>query len=227
MTPENVSKFIKNLRKKKNLTQKKLAEELGVTYQAVSKWENGKNIPDIETLKRISKIYNVNVDEIIGNNSNKKNNKIIIVGIIILIIVAILLSILVINNNSSTFEFKEISTSCDNFKIKGSAAYNKKFSSIYISSVEFCGNNDEVYKSLECNLFEEYDDTKVRISSYDKMQNITIKDYLKNIELLVDNYSSMCKQISSSKLFIEIDAVDKNNNIITYKIPLNLKSDCK
>ena len=72
MTPENVSKFIKNLRKKNNLTQKKLAEELGVTYQAVSKWENGKNIPDIEILKLICDKYNVNIEDIIGTKKKKE-----------------------------------------------------------------------------------------------------------------------------------------------------------
>lgn len=71
MTPENVSKFIKNLRKKNNLTQKKLAEELGVTYQAVSKWENGKNIPDIEILKLICDKYNVNIEDIIGTKKKR------------------------------------------------------------------------------------------------------------------------------------------------------------
>ena len=71
MTPENVSKFIKNLRNKNNLTQKKLAEELGVTYQAVSKWENGKNIPDIEILKLICDKYNVNIEDIIGTKKKR------------------------------------------------------------------------------------------------------------------------------------------------------------
>ena len=75
MTPKNVSKFIKNLRNKNNLTQKKLAKELGVTYQAVSKWENGKNIPDIEILKLICDKYNVNIEDIIGTKKKKNSNK--------------------------------------------------------------------------------------------------------------------------------------------------------
>lgn len=40
---ENIQKF----RKEKNMTQKELAEKLGVTYQAVSKWENASSAPDI------------------------------------------------------------------------------------------------------------------------------------------------------------------------------------
>ena len=58
MDPDKVGKFIKELRKKNNLTQNELADKFGVTYQAVSKWENGKNIPDVSILKEIGKEYN-------------------------------------------------------------------------------------------------------------------------------------------------------------------------
>ena len=47
MNQEKVGKFIKKLRIDNNLTQAEFADKLGVTYQAVSKWENGKNVPDI------------------------------------------------------------------------------------------------------------------------------------------------------------------------------------
>ena len=45
MDQEKIGKFIKEIRIKNNLTQKDLAEKYGVTYQAVSKWENGKCLP--------------------------------------------------------------------------------------------------------------------------------------------------------------------------------------
>ncbi len=41
-----VGKFIAELRKEKNLTQEELAELLGVSSKSVSRWENGKNLPD-------------------------------------------------------------------------------------------------------------------------------------------------------------------------------------
>ena len=47
MDQEKIGNFIKEIRKKNNLTQKDLADKYNVTYQAVSKWENGKNMPDI------------------------------------------------------------------------------------------------------------------------------------------------------------------------------------
>ena len=64
MDQEKVGRFIKEIRVKNNLTQKEFSEKLGVTFQAVSKWENGKNIPDISLLKEISRMFNVEINEI-------------------------------------------------------------------------------------------------------------------------------------------------------------------
>ena len=53
MNQEKIGSLIKKIRKENNLTQQDFAKKYGVTYQAVSKWENGKNIPDIALLKEI------------------------------------------------------------------------------------------------------------------------------------------------------------------------------
>ncbi|MDO4364608.1 MAG: XRE family transcriptional regulator, partial [Clostridia bacterium] len=50
---------IAKLRRNNNITQEELAEKIGVSSQAVSKWENGKNMPDIENLMLIAKLFNV------------------------------------------------------------------------------------------------------------------------------------------------------------------------
>jgi len=60
-----VNTSIKDLRKKKNMTQDELAEKLNVTRQAVSNWENGKTQPDIETLTRLAEVFEVSVERII------------------------------------------------------------------------------------------------------------------------------------------------------------------
>ena len=61
MNQEKISAFIKKVRAKDKLSQEKFGEKYGVTYQAVSKWENGKNIPDIAILKEICNDYNVDI----------------------------------------------------------------------------------------------------------------------------------------------------------------------
>lgn len=57
---------IKDLRKKKSMTQEKLAEYLCVSYQAVSKWECGLSSPDISLIAPLTKIFNISSDELLG-----------------------------------------------------------------------------------------------------------------------------------------------------------------
>ena len=59
---------ISDLRKKANLSQEKLAEKLGVTRQTISKWELGETAPDILQAKKLSKIFNVSLDELTDND---------------------------------------------------------------------------------------------------------------------------------------------------------------
>ena len=56
---------LKELRKTKNVSQEKFAEYLGVSYQAVSKWENGVTSPDILLLPDIARYYGITVDELL------------------------------------------------------------------------------------------------------------------------------------------------------------------
>jgi transcriptional regulator with XRE-family HTH domain len=57
--------FISSMRKQKGITQKELAEKIGVTDKAVSRWETGKGLPDIPFLIPLAEIFGVSVTEII------------------------------------------------------------------------------------------------------------------------------------------------------------------
>lgn len=229
MDNKKIGEFIKNIRKNNNLTQKEFADRYNVTFQAVSKWENGKNIPDISLLKEICKDYDISIDELLEGKESSKMNNYFIIGLIIFILIIILGIILFLyfgkNNN---FEFKTISTTCDNFNITGSAAYNKNKSSIYISNIEFCGDEDNlVYKELDYVLYENYDNTNIEISSGNKRENISLVDYLRELKINVDNYSQTCKKFNNSNLYLEINAIDEDDKITTYKIPISLDDNCK
>ena len=56
------------IRKMNNLTQEGFAEELGVSRQAVSKWENGTSIPDVQLLLRIADFYNLTLDQLVRDD---------------------------------------------------------------------------------------------------------------------------------------------------------------
>ena len=61
----NFNEKLKLLRKESNLTQEELAEKLFVSRQAITKWENGDGLPDIDNLKEISRLFNVSIDELV------------------------------------------------------------------------------------------------------------------------------------------------------------------
>ena len=69
---EILAKNINRYRKEKGLTQEGLAQQLGITYQAVSKWENAQTMPDLALLPELSKRLEVSVDKLLGYVSYDK-----------------------------------------------------------------------------------------------------------------------------------------------------------
>lgn len=226
MDQENIGKFIKDLRIKNNLTQKEFADKYNVTYQAVSKWENGKNMPDLSLLKDICKDFDVSLDDLFnGEKSVKKSyKKYIIIGIIGIVIV---LFLVIKNNNNGDFNFKTITSSCDAFNISGSIAYNDKKSAIYITNIKYCGGDDtKDYEIIECTLYESHGDIEKKISSYkyDGDKKIKLEKFLEDVTFKVDGYKKTCDEHNS--LYLLINATDDSKNITTYKVPLETQSIC-
>ena len=77
---ETMGQIIRRLRKERNLTQEELAEQLNVTFQAVSRWENGTGMPDISQIVPLANVFGVTTDVLFGTagtNANKEVRKII------------------------------------------------------------------------------------------------------------------------------------------------------
>lgn len=72
----NIGENIRELRKANGITQEKLAEYLGVTYQSVSKWENGVSLPGIALLPVIANVFGVTIEELYGSGNSEQTNKI-------------------------------------------------------------------------------------------------------------------------------------------------------
>ena len=66
---------LKMLRKGSKMTQEQLAEKLNVSRQAITKWETGDGVPDIENLKQISKVFNITIDELVKEEKNVQSNE--------------------------------------------------------------------------------------------------------------------------------------------------------
>ena len=235
-----VGNFIRELRKKNNLTQKLFGEKYGVTYQAVSKWERGINIPDISLLQQISKDFDVSIEDILDGEIKEKlkeeneiqdTRKLIypyVFGVVAFVFIGLLIALLFINNKpKDSFTFKTLTTTCNEFKVTGAIAYDSKKSSINISSINYCGGDDEtVYDEITCELFEEEGKSKTLISKCPKEgSNQKLEEFLEEIEVKVDDYNQQCKSYAHNKLYLEIKA-SKDSKTTIYKIDLDLNDNC-
>ena len=72
----NFNERIKKLRKQKDLTQEQLAEYMGISPQAVSRWETGASCPDISALPQLAELFGLTIDELLGVNEKKKRREI-------------------------------------------------------------------------------------------------------------------------------------------------------
>ena len=75
MNAENIGKYLKKLRTEHNLTQEELALKLHITRQAISSWENGRFIPDIEKINDLANLYNLTIEEIYAGGKLKSPHK--------------------------------------------------------------------------------------------------------------------------------------------------------
>ena len=79
-----IGKFIADCRKRKNLTQMQLAEKIGITDKAISKWERGIAIPDPSIMLELCDILSISVNELLSGekismeNSNQKNEQLLL-----------------------------------------------------------------------------------------------------------------------------------------------------
>ena len=86
--------------------------------------------------------------------ANAISNELIFVYGLIALVIILIIAIGFFLKKDNHFEFKEISTTCSTFKITGSTAYNKNKSSIYISSIEFCGEKENTIYQLKVKTLE-------------------------------------------------------------------------
>ncbi len=151
-----LGKLIKHLRTQNNMKQEELAEQLGVTTSAISKWETGKNLPDIEKLTELSAIFNVPIEDLChpektleklesNNNSNLDNTTlkpckskllIIIISALTLLLVFIVVLYFFIGSNKE----KEDRTNAYPFAFR--MIEEEPIGSMYEMAIVYSGNLD-------------------------------------------------------------------------------------
>lgn len=225
---EQIGSIIKDIRKKNNLTQNEFASILGVTFQAVSKWENDKSIPDITILKDISNKFNVELNYLISGkkvNINKKSffkKNMIIITVIIFIIISVCVFLFFHKHN---YEFKTLNGETKDIKVTGSITYDESKSSIYLN-VDYNADDTQKYSYIKCTLYEKHQDILNVISEKEYLEKtpVSLKEYLKMISFVIDNYSPSCKYYKDSNLYLEISAKIDEEKSVTYKVPIKFNN---
>lgn len=225
---EQIGSIIKDIRKKNNLTQNEFASILGVTFQAVSKWENDKSIPDITILKDISNKFNVDLNYLISGkkvNINKKSffkKNMIIITVIIFIIICVCVFLFFHKHN---YEFKTLNGETKDIKVTGSITYDESKSSIYLN-VDYNADDTQKYSYIKCTLYEKHQDILNVISEKEYLEKtpVSLKEYLKMISFVIDNYSPSCKYYKDSNLYLEISAKIDEEKSVTYKVPIKFNN---
>lgn len=225
---EKIGSIIKDIRKKNNLTQNEFASILGVTFQAVSKWENDKSIPDITILKDISNKFNVDLNYLISGkkvNINKKSffkKNMIIITVIIFIIISVCVFLFFHKHN---YEFKTLNGETKDIKVTGSITYDESKSSIYLN-VDYNADDTQKYSYIKCTLYEKHQDILNVISEKEYLEKtpVSLKEYLKMISFVIDNYSPSCKYYKDSNLYLEISAKIDEEKSVTYKVPIKFNN---
>ena len=74
---QRIGKKIADARKECNMTQMELADELGVSYQAVSNWERSKSLPDIDKYNQISQVLDLSLEDLLGSHEGARTIQIV------------------------------------------------------------------------------------------------------------------------------------------------------
>lgn len=75
MKKRTLGMMISSLRKEKGMTQLQLAEKMGVTDKAVSKWERDLSMPDLNSIPKLAEIFEISVDDLMQMKTDTKENR--------------------------------------------------------------------------------------------------------------------------------------------------------
>lgn len=210
MNYETIGKFIQTKRKEKKLTQKELAERLGVTDKAVSKWERGLGCPDVSILEILATELDTSILEILKGRTieneiikvteandyvketikyTKNQTKEIINKIIIFLTISISILLLILNIENIISFNKEYEYDFNNEQVKETKEQLKQLK----KNISIIENNqgkytkeehEEIKKDLK-NIEKQIE--KSKILTYENKVNISIKDlYIIDDNTLID-----------------------------------------
>lgn len=162
-----LGKYIEDLRKQKKLTQKQLAEQLGLSNTAISKWECGYNLPDISMFDPLSNVLDADIMVLLSlysnaekngdfsNKSNKKKIILLICSIILLILNLIIIPTSLFIKSSKDKKIQpnevkayEIISEDDFINIKGLIVFNDEDNLVMLNNLKYQDDNKGTPKEI-------------------------------------------------------------------------------
>ena len=239
--------LIEKYRKEKKLTQVELAEKLGVSKSAISKWENGNNLPDITLLEPLSEI--LGIDKLLlftseyeaKEESNEKTKqvkkkdifKIITISILFIFSIAFTnyISYKLYKHKLSILESQETSvyrfySTDEEYYVNGYIIFQNGESTILFDQLKQQKKNERSIKD-KINMLEMYmfiNDKRI-ITSYKELENNDINKGL--FELITDNNKDKHVKIQEKELrnlFLRI-SITKDKNVVTKDIKLEISPE--
>lgn len=230
---ENFAYQISKIREMNNMTQKELAEIIGVSDRTISKWENGSSVPDGVSIRKICNKLGISPSNLLTEKRTFKDYlrygikgvikafKYILHNIFLLmfIVLFILLLIYFINNYNAVSMYTITYNTKDDLSMsRGYFIKNKVRNILLIDNIEITKMDYDI-KDIELELFTLVNADKISIYTSDNLEDIFITELQDYPEVLqADVLNSM-----KNNLHLEIKVTDEDNIIHIYKANLVLK----
>lgn len=223
---------IYNIRKERNITQKELADLIGVSDRTISKWENGSTVPDLETIKKLCNELGISPDSIVKSEKNYKDRlqdfkrmvgkflnyilkNIFLIGFIVVFILLLAYFI----NNYNTIRIYNLTYESKNITFEDGYFFKTKVLNIItINNIKLEKINYEP-TSTKIELYTYLNGDKHVIYESDTLNNIYIEESKSYSDLLTIDVIENIK----NNLYIKIYTTDIDNNNYSYESKLILK----
>ena len=229
---ESFAKYIYELRLKRNLTQKMLADKIKVSDRTISKWENGLTVPDLHNIRVICKELGVSADSVVLEKSTFKDhfhNFLSLLKIlwkhlfnnifkVIFFIIFILLLVYFINNYNAINIYR-LTYESDDITIGNGYFISSKIDNVLMIDNIQMANNLESSTKYKVILYTLVNGDKFTIYESESLEDIFIEE--------LDGYPDILQKdvirAMKKSLYLDIVVYDENNNAKTYNCSITLK----
>lgn len=236
----NLGNIISELRNRKNLTQKELADKLGISDKAVSRWETGKSFPDLDMLFRISKFFKVSFNDLLTarmeddgtddelmqdiikefNDMNTKHSKRIKIIIIFLIILSIIFTaVIIFTNTYNRFKVYQVGIESEEIvRTHGTYVETNIKDTLTINNIQFRNFTIKESDTVSIDLYFIENGKEYIIQNYSSLDDIVFTNFQSYIK--IDDLSKY-----KDNLYIRITIIDDDNKVTKFDGKLEFTLD--